>query len=56
MTTTTWNTLDKPGTTTGGWTYNEPGLTYNQTVDSQNDLVVYYNGLGTEQTWTNEAK
>lgn len=39
----------KPG---GGWTYNNPGITYNMTVFD--GIPVTYNTLGQVTTWTYE--
>lgn len=52
----TWDTQEKPGASGGGWDYNESNLTYDEDIDPDSDLEVYYNGLGEEITWTNQTK
>lgn len=49
---TTWDLQEKSGTGIGGWTYNEPNLTYNQLLDPDSGSPVYYNGFGNTATWT----
>lgn len=47
--TTDWELERKPGS---GWTYNESGLSYNDSLFDT--LNVYYNALGEVTTWTYE--
>jgi len=53
--TTIWDNLEKSGTITGGWIYNQPGFSYNQAIDPLTGNTVYYNGVGLGQTWINQA-
>lgn len=53
---TTWDLIEKSGTITGGWTYNEPNLAYNQVLDPDSGTPVYYNGFGSTPTWTLQTK
>lgn len=53
---TTWDFIPKPGTTIGGWSYNEIGYTYNQISDPNIGGIVYYNGQGSSQVYINEVK
>ncbi len=53
---TTWDNLEKIGTITGGWSYNEVNLAYDQPVDPDTGNTVYYNGIGLSTTWTNQPK
>lgn len=51
-----WDNIEKSGVTTGGWTYNEPNLQYNQVTDPDTGNSVKYNGFGVSQTFTNQSK
>ena len=53
-----WDLIEKSGNPTGGgWDYNEPNLTYNEAIDPDTFLSVFYNSLGADAgTWTNTNK
>lgn len=52
-----WENQEKPGTATGyGWDYNETGIAYNQDIDTDTSLDIYYNGLGLSSTWSKQTK
>lgn len=51
-----WDNIEKPGVSGGGWDYNENLITYNQDIDPDTSLTVYYNGLGVVQSWSNQSK
>lgn len=52
-----WDLLEKSITGTGsGWDYNESELAYDQDVDTDTGSDVFYNGLGTQDTWSNISK
>jgi hypothetical protein len=53
---TTWDNIEKSGTGNGGWEFNEPNLTFNQSIDPDSGNTVYFNGLGLSTTWTNISK
>ena len=46
----------KAGELIGGWSFNEDGLTFNSATDPLSGDIVYFNGVGTAQTWTNQAQ
>jgi len=52
----TWDNNEKPGMAGGGWDYNEPNMTYDEDIDPDSQLTVYYNGLGTVPAWTDVSK
>lgn len=49
----TWNTVEKTG---GGYLYNEPGYTYNQSADPNTGSPVFYNSVGTSTSWSNQSE
>jgi hypothetical protein len=53
---TIWDTIEKAGTSNGGWTYDEDNLEYDQLIDPDSGNKVYYNGVGTSVAWTNIPK
>jgi len=53
---TTWENLEKPTTFSGGITFNEAGIAFNQVIDPDTGNIVYFNGVGLLSTWTNIAK
>lgn len=52
----TFENREKPGTNIGGWDYNEDEITYNESLDPDTNLTVFYNGLGVSTNWSNETK
>lgn len=54
--TTIWSNVDKPNIVIGGWSFNEGGLSFNMTIDPNTGGVVYFNGIGGSQIWTNINK
>ena len=52
----TWDLLQKSGFPSGGWTYNELNVDYNQDLDIDTGSNVTYNALGAAGTWTNTNK
>jgi len=52
----TWDNIEKPGQTGGGWDYDEPNLDYDSDADPDSNLTVYYNNLGEAPTFTNISK
>ena len=52
---TSWETLEKPGTTLGGWMYDEVNFTYDQILDLETGDTVYYDGLGLGSVWINDT-
>lgn len=53
---TTWIQQNKSGTTLGGWLFNQINYTFNQATDPVSGDIVYFNGAGVGQTWTNQPK
>jgi len=53
--TTIWDNLEK-STMLAGWTFNEALISFNQLLDPDTGNTVYFNGLGLDQTWTNQIK
>jgi len=48
--------LEKVGTITGGWDYEEQDLDYEQIADVDTGNTVFYEGLGITTDWTNINK
>ncbi len=53
---TLWDNIEKTGTGVGGWMYNEVPLTYNQVIDPDSGLEVFYNGVGVTTGWSNQTE
>lgn len=51
----TFDNIEKSGTT-GGWTYDEPNMDYDQDIDPDSGDFVTYNGLGNDSSFTNITK
>lgn len=49
---TTWDYQEKSNNTDGGWTYDEANLGYDDLVDPDSGLPVYYDGFGLSPTWS----
>jgi len=54
--TTTWDNLEKSGGITGGWSFNETNMSFNQSLDIDTGNTVFFNGLGLLAIWTNLTK
>lgn len=50
-----WDNQEKSGNSQG-WEYNETNLLYNSPTDPDSGLTIYYNGVGTVSSFTNEVK
>ena len=53
--TTVWDNATKPTTTSGGWNFNELTFMFNEAIDEETGSIVYFNGVGTGQTWLNDT-
>lgn len=53
---TIWENIDKPGTTTGGWSFNETGYSFNQVSDPNTGAPVLFNGAGPDTIFVNLPK
>jgi len=53
---TIWQNVDKPTTVIGGWSFNEIAFSFNEAIDEETGSIVYFNGVGTNQIWTNQIK
>jgi len=52
MPTADWNYEIKPGE---GYPYDDEAVEYDEILDLQQNLQVYYDRLGDESVWTNET-
>mgnify|MGYP003649225987 CR=1 FL=1 len=52
--TATWDPQEKPGLEGGGWDYDDNLIEYDSETDPESEDTVKYNGVGTEQSWTNQ--
>lgn len=52
MPTADWNYEVKPGE---GYSYDDSSIEYDEILDLQQKLPVYYDRLGDESVWTNET-
>ena len=50
---TTFDLREKAG---AGWDYDDPNLTYDAVTDPDSGLPVYYDGMGSATSWTNQNK
>lgn len=50
---TTWDLQEKSGSS---WGYNETNLTYDEAIDPDGGLPVYYNSVGLSATYTLQDK
>lgn len=52
----TWDKQEKPGVLppSSGWDYDENLLEYDQDIDTESGLEVFYDGVGINTTWVNE--
>jgi hypothetical protein len=48
-----WDNQEKSGQ---AWLYNETNMEYDSEFDPDGGLPVYYNGVGSSSTFTNEIK
>ena len=53
---TTWDLQEESGTSGAGWLYDEVNLTYDNLLDPDSGLPVFYDGLGSTVSWTNLTK
>jgi hypothetical protein len=53
---TSWETYERPGTTGGGWEYNNANIAYAGSTNPDTGHTLYYGGEGTPQTWSNQTK
>lgn len=53
---TSWETYELPGTTGGGWEYDNAAIAYDDLVDGDTGQTLYYDGEGTIQVWTTISK
>jgi hypothetical protein len=53
---TTWDNIEKSGGITGGWSFNEVSISFNQVLDVDTFNTVFFNGLGLLAVWTNLNK
>ena len=53
---TSWETYEIPGTSGGGWEYDNAILAYDDLTDEETGQTLYYDGEGTAQTWTTQTK
>lgn len=54
---TTWDTQEKSGTDSpGGWEFNDANLMFNSANDPDTGEPVYFNGIGSTVTFTNQTK
>lgn len=51
----TWDNIEKSGNAQG-WEYNESNLLYDSETDPDSGLEIFYNGVGTASSITNEIK
>ncbi len=49
---TTWDLQEKSNNTAGGWTYDENNLGYDDLLDPDSGLPVFYDGFGLSVTWS----
>lgn len=53
---TTWDNVEKSGSTSSGWEYGERNLEYGSLTDPDGNSKVYYGSIGLTIAITNQVK
>lgn len=53
---TVWEPYELPGTSGGGWEYDNAAIAYDDPTDGDTGQTLYYDGEGTIQVWTTQNK